>query len=102
MSEKHIIRVSADDLTPGETDWDRVRALTDEDIAAAVADDPDAAPIDLDWSEAEVVIPPAKTAISIRVDADVLDFFKATGQGYQTRMNAVLRRYVERQKAKAR
>ncbi|MDZ4792379.1 MAG: BrnA antitoxin family protein [Hyphomicrobiales bacterium] len=103
MSEKHITRVSAAELNmlKDKTDYERLRNLTDEDIAAAVADDPDAAPIDLDWSDAEVIIPPAKTAISIRVDADVLDYFKATGQGYQTRINAVLRRYMDRQKAKA-
>ena len=36
---------------------------------------------------------PSKTSISLRIDHDVLDWFKAQGQGYQTRMNAVLRAY---------
>jgi len=45
------------------------------------------------------VIPARKKAISIRVDEDVLDFFKKEGGGYQRRMNAVLRSYME-QKAK--
>jgi uncharacterized protein (DUF4415 family) len=77
----------------------RVDALTDEDIAKAVANDPDAVPIDIDWSDAVLVIPPKKKAISIRVDEDVLDYFKREGEGYQRRINAVLRSYMQ-QKAK--
>jgi len=38
---------------------------------------------------------PAKAAISLRVDADVLEWFKAQGPGYQTRINAILRAYKE-------
>jgi len=39
--------------------------------------------------------PPRKAAISLRLDAEVLDWFKARGPGYQTRINAVLRAYME-------
>jgi len=38
---------------------------------------------------------PPKASISLRVDADVLEWFKAQGAGYQTRMNAVLRAFKE-------
>lgn len=51
-------------------------------------------PIDIDWSDAVLVVPPRKKAISIRIDEDVLDFFKREGEGYQRRMNAVLRSYM--------
>lgn len=44
-------------------------------------------------------MPARKKAISIRVDEDVLDFFKQQGDGYQRRINAVLRSYMQ-QKAK--
>jgi uncharacterized protein (DUF4415 family) len=57
-------------------------------------------PLDIDWSEAVVVIPPKKKAISIRVDEDVLNYFKKQGAGYQRRMNAVLRFYVEQKRRK--
>jgi uncharacterized protein (DUF4415 family) len=69
---------------------------TDEQIAAAVRDDPDAAPIDDEdfWANAVLVTPPLKEAISIRVDKDVLDWFRSLGRGYQTRMNMVLRGYM--------
>lgn len=76
------------------TDWDYLDRVTDEEIAEAVARDPDAAPIDVDWSKAVLVVPAKKTAISIRVDDDVLDYFKEQGAGYQRRMNAVLRSYM--------
>jgi uncharacterized protein (DUF4415 family) len=53
----------------------------------------------IDWSKAEVVVPPKKQAISIRLDQDLVDFFKKEGPGYQRRINAVLRGYMkERQR----
>jgi uncharacterized protein (DUF4415 family) len=79
---------------PGATDLDRIAALSDAEIADAVARDPDAAPLDIDWSRAEVAVPPRKVPVSIRLDADVLDYFKHEGAGYQRRINAVLRSYV--------
>ena len=50
------------------------------------------------WNEADVVVPPPKQAISLRVDQDVLAWFKEQGPRYQTKMNAVLRTYVSRAK----
>ena len=44
------------------------------------------------------MIPPKKKAISIRVDEDVLDFFKREGAGYQRRINAVLRSYMQQKR----
>ncbi len=96
-----MISISFEDLRkiePLERDWSAFDALTDEDIAKAVADDPDAAPIDMDWSNAVILDLAPKTAISFRVDTDVYDYFKARGKGFQTRMNAVLRAYVDHQR----
>ncbi len=73
----------------------RVGRGAGDEIAAAVASDPNAAPLDIDWSQAVLVVPPKKKAISIRIDPDVLDYFKNEGPGYQRRINAVLRSYVE-------
>jgi uncharacterized protein (DUF4415 family) len=99
MRKSNTVTRSWGDRRKGKTDWARVDALTEEDIAKAVANDPDAVPIDVDWSNAVLVVPPKKKAISIRVDEDVLDFFKREGEGYQRRMNAVLRSYMQ-QKSK--
>lgn len=100
-SDENSTVVSRDTPRTGRTDWAALDALSDEEIAAAAGADPDAVPVDVDWSEAVLVVPPKKTAISIRLDDDVLAFFKAEGPGYQRRINAVLRSYVE-QMAKAR
>jgi uncharacterized protein (DUF4415 family) len=91
---------SPDDPRRGKTNWTEVDALTDKEIEAAVRNDPDAVPLDFDWSEAVLVIPPKKKAISIRVDEDVLDYFKKDGAGYQRRMNAVLRSYMQQKRKK--
>jgi len=81
----------------GRTDWKRVDRLTDADIDAAVATDADAAPVlDTEWfNDAELILPQPKQAISLRVDADVLAWYKAGGPGYLSRMNAILRQYAE-------
>jgi uncharacterized protein (DUF4415 family) len=85
----------------GKTDWAALDALTDEEIEASIANDPDWQEFkDLDWSEAVLVIPPKKKAISIRVDEDVLDYFKKEGAGYQRRMNAVLRSFMQQKRKK--
>jgi uncharacterized protein (DUF4415 family) len=85
-----------------ETDWARVDALTDAEIEEALRNDPDAVPLDFNWDDAVLVIPPKKKAISIRVDEDVLDYFKTEGAGYQRRINAVLRSFVQQKKSKKR
>ena len=54
------------------------------------------------WHEAELVVPVTNRAISLRVDEDVLQWFRALGPRYQTRMNAVLRTYMTRRATRAR
>jgi uncharacterized protein (DUF4415 family) len=101
-NESSISRVSNSQwraLPRNRTDWARIDALTDKEIAKAVAEDPDAGPLDMDWSKA-LIVPKPKIAMSIRVDPDVYDFFKVTGKGYQTRMNAVLSAFVKHQRDK--
>lgn len=84
------------EIQKDETDWARVDALTDDDIKAAMADDPDWAGFeDIDWSKVEVKPFRPKQPISIRLDPDVLDYFKTEGPGYQGRINTVLRHYME-------
>jgi uncharacterized protein (DUF4415 family) len=75
----------------GETDYARLDAMTDDDIVKAVANDPNLPPLDVDWSKANLVIPPGKDVITLRLDRDLLDWLRAQGKGYQTRINQVLR-----------
>lgn len=69
-------------------DLSALRDMDDTAIARAVAEDPDAAPlVDAAWFDAARRVEPRnKVAVSLRVDADVLEFFKAKGGGYLTRM----------------
>jgi uncharacterized protein (DUF4415 family) len=114
--EEHIVRLvaSLDDGTyiiqhpdgrlerkKSQTDWARLRAMTEEEIEAAARADPEwEGLLDIDWSKAELVMPRRKGAISIRLDDDVLSYFKSLGAGYQTRINAVLRHFMEQAQAK--
>lgn len=47
------------------------------------------------WKRARIVMPAGKTSVHLRIDSDVFDWFKKQGEGHLTRMNAVLRSYVE-------
>jgi uncharacterized protein (DUF4415 family) len=52
------------------------------------------------WGSVQVTWPQPKQAISLRIDQDILDWFRNGGPGYQTRMNAVLRAFVDAQQGK--
>ncbi len=77
---------------PSRTDWERVKNMTDEEIERNVASDPDTwIPTEEELSKAVIVRRPKKESIHLRVDADVLDWFRSNGPGYLTYMNSVLR-----------
>jgi uncharacterized protein (DUF4415 family) len=95
----NIVSYSLEELRrmPSRTDWSRVDATTQAEVEAQIASDPD------DWlTDADAVLirgmPPIgrKERVNIRLDRDVLDFFRSHGRGYQTRINAVLRAYTSR------
>jgi uncharacterized protein (DUF4415 family) len=104
-NEKHIKRYSAAELESlrlnqaTETDWERLAQKTDDEIAREASGDPDFADQDDDWFLAATLeMPKPKQLISLRLDAEVVDWFKSKGQGYQTRINAALLAYVKRAK----
>ncbi len=81
------------------TDWKRVDALKDEDID--LSDMPEVSP----EMFAQAVVRrglkpvPRKAQLTLRVDSDVLDWFRKQGQGYQTKINTLLRAYMDAHKA---
>ena len=86
MNKKRTKRSSA-------TDWKRVDSVRDSDV-----DTSEIAPLDESFfMNAELRLPGPKQSITVRLDADVLEWFRAQGKGYQTRINAVLRLYMESQ-----
>ena len=78
-----------------QTDWARVGAMTEAEITAGIAADADESGMRFDWSSASIAMPQPKAVLNMRIDRDVLDFFRSEGRGYQTKINAVLRSYVE-------
>jgi uncharacterized protein (DUF4415 family) len=79
-----------------KTDWKRIDAMRDEDI-----DYSDIPKQGADFFKHAILWPGPKKQITLRVDPDVLTFFRKHGRGYQTTMNAVLRKYMEARKAMA-
>lgn len=77
----------------GRADLARLRSLSDAEIARTSPPELADLPADF-WRGAALVMPVAKEAISLRVDEDVLQWFRSLGPRYQTRMNAVLRSYM--------
>lgn len=79
----------------GKTDWSRVDAMSEKILERSIAADKDADVRGADWARARLVMPQRKASIHLRVDPDVLAWYRRQGQGYLTRMNAVLRAYMD-------
>ena len=96
------------------TDWERLAAKTDEEINAAALSDPDAQPLTEEQLRKFRRLPEVpggnfldrlraqaqenKKPVTLRCDADVLEFYRSQGKGYQRLMNNVLRAYMESQR----
>ena len=74
------------------TDWRRIDALTNDELEAAIDHEDEG---EFDWSQVTVGMPTPKKQLTVRFDLDMVEWFRAQGAGYQTRMNQVLRSYVE-------
>ena len=103
MNKSNIVKLTLDlnnlpELTSEQkAQLTALAAMPDEQIDTSDAPfRPDAV-----WMKAADQLPHTKQQITLRIDAEVLDFFKDTGKRYQSRINAVLRSYVEAQKTHA-
>jgi uncharacterized protein (DUF4415 family) len=87
--------MNAQDLKkPSETNWARVNEMTDEEI-----DTSDIPPLDETFfANASLRMPEKKVSVTLDVDADVLEWFKAQGEEFQQRINAALKIYAEAHK----
>lgn len=92
-----LIRKKQSELSVSEARIREIEAIPDDQIEYS-----DIPELDEAWfAEAKVWTPPAKKQITLRLDEDVVAFFKEQGKGYQTRMNAVLRAFVDAKKKRA-
>jgi uncharacterized protein (DUF4415 family) len=76
------------------TDFARLDTQTEAELERAIAADPDWRDLPPDWHRGAEAVARPKVPVTIRLDADVVDFFRGQGRGWQTRMNAVLRAYA--------
>ncbi len=97
---QHIVRASGEEiarrLARGEdrTDWKRVKAMSQAEVERLADEEEGSLP--KGWEKNAVLgIPAPKKDIHIRLDADIVNWFKSRGKGYQTRINAVLRAFVQ-------
>ncbi len=100
-NNEHIVRYTVEEIDEmlrrgeSQTEWARFDAMTEEELEASIDHDEEG---EFDWSTVQVGIPGPKQQLTVRFDQDVIEWFKAQGAGYQTRMNAVLRSFVEAHK----
>lgn len=78
------------------SDWGKAAGMTAAEIEARIVSDSDEDGMVVDWNNATIELPQPKAVLNMRVDKEVLDYFRKGGKGYQSRINAVLRSYVER------
>ena len=93
MSKSSLRRKS--EPSRGRANLAHLRRVSEAEIGRTAPDDLRDLPSDF-WDEAVPVLPESKVPISLRVDADVLEWFRESGPRYQSRMNAVLRSYMQR------
>ncbi len=77
------------------TDWRKVDAMSDNQIDGIIAADDDERDFSPDWTKAELVLRESKQSINLRLDRDIVEFFKGQGRGHISRMQAVLKAYVD-------
>jgi uncharacterized protein (DUF4415 family) len=97
MKNKKIVSYTSEELSNirDESDWQRASNMTDEEIEAADRQDIDMKGIDDSWFNNAVLVTREKQGIYIKFDKDIIKYYKKYGRGYQTRMNIVLRAYME-------
>jgi uncharacterized protein (DUF4415 family) len=76
------------------TDLKKVDAMTDAELEQAIAEDEEEGNLQPDWTRAKLVLSEPKQSVHLRLEQEIIDFFKARGKGHISRMQAVLKAYV--------
>jgi uncharacterized protein (DUF4415 family) len=101
----HIKSYSATELkdkhVASRTDLKKVDALTDAELERIIAEDEDEKDFRPDWTRAQLVLSEPKQSVHLRLEQDIIDFFKSHGKGHISRMQAVLKTYVDSHRSRA-
>lgn len=101
--KEHIVKYTDEELAElvkregTSSDGDRAGRMSQAEIEAQIASDPDEADMVVDWENSTVEMPRPKAVLNMRIDRDVLEWFRRK-PGYQTRINAILRTYMKAHK----
>ncbi len=101
--KEHIVKYTDEELAElvkregTSSDWDKAARMSQAEIEAQIASDPDEADMVVDWENSTVEMPRPKAVLNMRIDRDVLEWFRRK-PGYQTRINAILRTYMKAHK----
>ena len=103
--DKNIKSYSAAELkarrAESRTDLNQVDAMTEEKLERLIARDDDERGLRPNWTQAKLIFPQAKQSVHLRLEQGILDYFKAQGKGHISRMQAVLRAYVDAHRPQA-
>ena len=98
-NEKHIKSYSAAELKAkrrrSRTDLKKVDTMTDAELETVIADDKDERDLRPDWTQAKLVFVEPKQSVHLRLEQEIIDFYKAQGKGHISRMQAVLKAYAD-------
>jgi uncharacterized protein (DUF4415 family) len=103
VKKSNTVRYSAEELAAmrkrgkSRSNWAKAGSITPAALEKSIASDPDEVNMLVDWNAASLELPEPKAVLNMRIDRHVLEFFRRNGPGYQTRINAVLRAYVNGQ-----
>ncbi len=98
---KNIKSYTAEELkakrADSRTDLSKVDSMTDEELECVIAKDEDEQALKPDWTRAKLVFPKPKQSVHLRLEQDIIDFFKSlgNGKGHVSRMQAVLKAYAD-------
>jgi uncharacterized protein (DUF4415 family) len=98
MSAKITTQARRGTAARDRTDWERVRNMTEEEIEAAAASDPDNPPLEEGFMrEGRTVRPDSARweVIHLHIDVDILDWFRSRRFLYQDEINEALRNYMK-------
>ena len=105
QKDKNIKSYTAAELkavrTQSRTDLRRVDAQTDAELERLLSEDADEGSLRPDWTRAKLVLPQAKKSVHLRLEEEIIAFFKSQGKGHISRMQAVLKAYVDAHRSPA-